>query len=74
MVAEIVRSMNLKDVPPQRDVTFTDVILTEVTITDWITAGAALLALGLSIRNAIVQHRDRTPRVELLRSCTYVAT
>jgi len=31
--------------------------------TDWIVAVAAVFALGLSIRNTIAQHRDRTPRV-----------
>lgn len=36
-----------------------------MTPTDWITAVAAILALGLSIRNTVVQHRDRTPRVEM---------
>jgi hypothetical protein len=36
-----------------------------MTPTDWIVAVAAVLALGLSIRNTIVQHRDRTPRVEI---------
>ena len=36
-----------------------------MTPTDWIVAVAAVLALGLSIRNTIAQHRDRTPRVEI---------
>jgi len=41
------------------------VIFADVTITDGLTAVAAILALILSIRNAIVQHKDRTPRVEM---------
>jgi hypothetical protein len=36
-----------------------------MTPTDWIVAVAAVLALGLSIRNTIAQHRDKTPRVEI---------
>jgi hypothetical protein len=36
-----------------------------VTVTDWITALVALVALALSIYNTYAQHRDRTPRIEM---------
>jgi hypothetical protein len=39
--------------------------LADVTITDWITAVVAVCALILSVRNTWVQHRDRTPRIEM---------